>query len=281
MTYTCFDLEIEHKVAHLRMKRPLELNTMTRAFYRELPEAVRALDAEAKARVIVLSSTGKHFTAGMDLSVFAGEGFVPPASAEVGRVRETLRRTVLELQDSFSALEHARMPVLAAIQGGCVGGGVDLISACDARYCSKDAFFVIQEINVGMVADLGTLQRLPRLMPAGMVRELAYTGRRLPAARARELGLVNEVWDDHAALIAGVMQIAAEIAERSPLAVYGSKEALNYSRDHSVADGLNQIATWQTGMFQGADMMECFGAKAEKRAPVFEDLLPLKSFSSV
>ena len=281
MTYTCFDVELEHHVAHVRMKRPDALNTMNRAFYRELPEIVRALDAEAKARVVVLSSTGKHFTAGMDLSVFTGEGFAAPATSEVGRMRETLRRTVLELQDSFSALEQVRMPVLAAIQGGCVGGGVDLVSACDARYCTKDAFFVIQEINVGMVADLGTLQRLPRLMPQGMVRELAYTGRRLPAARAQALGLVNEVWDDHAALLAGVMQIAREIAERSPLAVYGSKESLNYGRDHSLADGLNQIATWQTGMFQGADMMECFAAKADKRTPVFEDLLPLKKFSSV
>lgn len=281
MTYTCFDLEIENKVAHLRLKRAAELNTMTRAFYRELPEIVRALDAEAKARVIVLSSTGKHFTAGMDLSVFTGEGFNMPGSTETGRVRATLRNTVLELQDSFNALEQARIPVLAAIQGGCVGGGVDMISACDARYCSKDAFFVIQEINVGMVADLGTLQRLPRLMPQGMVRELAYTGRRLPAERALQLGLVNEVWEDHASLLAGVLKIAAEIAERSPLAVHGTKESLNYSRDHSVPDSLDQIATWQTGMFHGTDMMECFAAKAEKRTPVFADLLPLKKFSSM
>jgi enoyl-CoA hydratase len=281
MAHTCFDLEIDHHVAHVRMKRPDALNTMTRAFYRELPEIVRGLDAEAKARVVVLSSTGKHFTAGMDLSVFTGEGFAPPKSAEVGRVRETLRHTVLELQDSFNALEQVRMPVLAAIQGGCVGGGVDLVSACDMRYCTQDAFFVIQEINVGMVADLGTLQRLPRLMPQGMVRELAYTGRRLPASRALALGLVNEVWDDHAAMLAGVMQIAREIAERTPLGVCGSKESLNYSRDHSIADGLQQIATWQTGMFQGTDMMEAFAAKAEKRTPAFEDLLPLKKFSSV
>ncbi len=278
MTYSCFDLELKDKVAHLRFNRPNELNTLTRGFYAELAQAVRDLDAKAEARVVVISSTGKHFTAGMDLGVFVGDGIVAAGAAEVGRVRETLRRHVLELQDSFNALEQARMPVLAAIQGGCIGGGVDLVSACDARYCSKDAFFCIQEINVGMVADLGTLQRLPKLMPEGLVRELAYTGRRLPAGRALSSGLVNEVWDDQAALVAGVLQIAAEIAERTPLAVYGSKQMLNYGRDHSVRDGLEYIATWQTGMFQGADMFEAFAAKSAKRKPVFADLAPIKKF---
>ncbi|HEX2679317.1 MAG TPA: enoyl-CoA hydratase-related protein, partial [Polyangiales bacterium] len=227
----------------------------------------------------VISSSGKHFTAGMDLSVFTGDGLAQPAAArEVGRVRETLRRHVLELQDSFNALEQARMPVLAAIQGGCIGGGVDMVSACDARYCTKEAFFCIQEINIGMVADLGTLQRLPHLMPQGLVRELAYTGRRLQAPRAQSCGFVNEVFEDHASLVSGVLAIAAEIAERSPLAVHGSKVMLNYGRDHGVRDGLEYIAAWQTGMFQGADIFESFTAKAEKRKPVFQDLAPIEKF---
>jgi enoyl-CoA hydratase len=143
------------------------------------------------------------------------------------------------------------------------------------RYCTADAFFVIQEINIGMTADVGTLQRLPKVIPDGAARELAYTGRRMPAARAKEVGLVNEVYESQEAMLTDVMQIAREIASKSPLAVWGSKEMLTYARDHSVADGLNHIATWQTGMFQPADMMEAFAAKAEKRDAVYDDLLPL------
>jgi enoyl-CoA hydratase len=181
----------------------------------------------------------------------------------------------LRLQESFTCLERARVPVLAAIQGGCIGGGVDMVSACDMRYATADAFFCIQEINIGMTADVGTLQRLPKIVPEGVVRELAYTGRRMTAARAREVGLVNEVFPDHASLLDGVLAIADEIAQKSPLAIWGSKEMMNYARDHSVADSLNYIATWQTGMFQPGDMMESFAARQEKRAPRFPDLLPV------
>jgi enoyl-CoA hydratase len=166
--------------------------------------------------------------------------------------------------------------VLAAVQGGCVGGGVDLVSACDARYCTEDAFFCIQEINIGMTADVGTFPRLAHLIPQGLVRELAYTGRRLHAEEALAAGLVNRVFPSHEDLVAGVMDVAREIAARSPLAVWGSKEMLNYARDHSIADGLDYIATWQTGMFQPTDMTEAFAAKSEKREPRFQDLLPMR-----
>jgi len=274
MNYTCFDVESKDNIAHIRLSRPDELNTMTPAFWSELPLILKEIDDLASARVVVLSSTGKHFTAGMDLSVFTEER--DDQQAETGRLREQLRRTVLELQDIFTLFERIRMPVLAAIQGGCVGGGVDMASACDIRYCTADAFFCIQEINIGMTADVGTLQRLPHLIPSGMIRELAYTGRRLYAEEAKEVGLVNKVYETQDALLEGVMGIAGEVAARSPLAVYGSKEMINYSRDHSVADSLNYIATWQTGMFQPQDMAESFTAKSEKRDPVFDDMLPIR-----
>ncbi len=281
MTYRCFNLEITGNIAHLQLKRGDELNTMVPEFWRELPDIVRDIDDNAKARVIVISSTGKHFSAGMDLSVFASGGSVGTSAAaskeERGRVRANLRQGVLDIQETFNVLERARMPVLIAIQGGCVGGAVDFASACDCRYATQDAFFVIQEINLGMTADVGTFPRLCHLMPEGMVRELAYSGRRLPAAKALALGLVNEVFPTQTEMLEHVMAVAKDIAEKSPLAVYGSKVMINYARDHSVADGLDYIATWQAGMYNPqTDMLESFKAKAEKRAAKFADLLPAK-----
>ena len=278
MGYTCFDLDREDGVAHLRLNRPDAYNSMIREFWSELPEAVRALDAEGTVRALVISSTGKHFCAGMDLAVFTGGGGLggdeEPRTREPGRQRAQVRQMVLHLQDSFTALERARFPVLAAIQGGCIGGAVDMVSACDLRYASADAFFCVQEINIGMTADVGTLQRLPKIIPDGIARELAYRGHRMPADRAREVGLVNDLFDDHDALVAGTLEIAREIASKSPLAVWGSKESITYARDHTVADALQQIAAWQSGMFQPADMLESFAAKGDGRDPAFDDLLP-------
>jgi len=270
MSHRCFTVDIADRVGHITLARPDELNTMIPAFWRELPAIVNELSDSGDVRVIVVSSSGKHFTAGMDLSVFGGDSLA--GAGEVGRVRANLRLNVLHLQEAFTAFERARVPVIAAVQGGCIGGGVDMVCACDMRYATADAFFCIQEINIGMTADVGTLQRLPKLIPEAIAREYAYTGRRLLAARAHELGFVNGVYGTHDQMIEGVMAVAGEIAARSPLAVWGSKEMITYARDHSVADGLNFIATWQTGMFQPADMTEAFVARAEKRNPSYDDL---------
>jgi enoyl-CoA hydratase len=277
MAYTCFDVSIADHVAHLQFNRPEAMNTLTRAFWTELPHAVRDISDNARARVIVLSSTGKHFTAGMDLDVFMNPDGVTGGQTNDPYIRnEAFRLHVHSLQDTFTALDEARLPILVAIQGGCIGGGVDMVSACDIRYCTADAFFQIAEINIGMTADVGTFPRLCKLVPEGWVRELAYTGRRLPAERAREIGLVNEVYPDHEALLAAVMATAREIAEKNPVAVTGSKVMINYARDHSIRDALDYIATWQTGMFAPPHMMEAFMAKREQRPANFPDLVPVK-----
>ncbi len=279
MGYRCFEVEEAGGVAHVRLSRPEEFNSMVREFWTELPEIVGHLDDSGKTRAIVISSTGKHFCSGLDLSLFSGS---PSSSnADLSRSRAKSRETCLALQAALTSIEQARMPVLVAIQGGCIGGGIDLSTACDMRYCSEDAFFCVQEINIGLAADVGTLQRLPKVIPEGHAREMAYTGRRMSSAWAREVGLVNTVYPDHATLIEGVLEIAGEIAERSPMAMWGSKEMLNFARDHSVAEGLNYVATWQAGMFHGEDTKEAFEARQEKRKPDFDDLLPRsKGFTS-
>lgn len=268
----CFEVTESEGIAHIVLNRPDELNSMTPDFWRELPQLVDEISNRGVARAIVVSSTGKHFSAGMDISVFTSGDLNTDGDVEVGRARANFRYNVLHLQDTFTAFERARMPVLAAMQGGVVGGAVDMVTACDMRYATEDAWFCIHEINIGMTADVGTLQRLPKLIPEGIVRELAYTGDRMPAARAKEVGLVNEVYADQQTMLDGVLDIAQRIASKSPLAVHGSKEMINYTRDHSVADSLHYMAAWQTGMFQPTDIMESFGAQMEKREPSYDDL---------
>jgi enoyl-CoA hydratase len=273
----CFDVTIEGHVAHVKFNRPQAMNSMIPEFWREFPEIIRDIDDNARARAIVISSTGKHFCAGMDLTVFSGGTSGAGAKQERGRAGANMHRAVKEIQKTFNILEEARVPIIAAIQGGCVGGGVDLSSACDIRYCSADAFFVVQEINIGMTADVGTFPRLCHLIPQGWVRELAYTGRRLPAEQALKIGLVNAVLPDHESLVAHALATAKEIASKSPLAVYGSKVMINHARDHSVADGLDYIALWQAGMYNPeTDMREAMEARAQKRDGNFQDLLPVR-----
>ena len=283
MSYECFEVQESAGVAHVRLNRGDQANSMIPAFWEELPDIVGSLSDSGRVRVMVLSAAGRHFCSGMDLSVFSGDREPGAAShsrapsgakVEAGRRRVNVRHNILHLQRSFTALEEARMPVLAAIQGACIGGAVDMVTAADCRYATTDAWFCIQETNIGLAADVGTLQRLPKLIPEGVAREYAYTGARLSAARAKEVGLVNEVYEDHDAMMEAVNAIAEQIAARSPLVVHGVKEALLYSRDHTVSDSLNQIATWQSGMLWPAEMAEAFAATSERRPPQFQDLPP-------
>jgi enoyl-CoA hydratase len=273
--FKSFNVSVEAHIGHIQFSRPEKLNSMNQDFWLELPLAARALEASEDVRVIVISSTGKHFSAGMDLSVFQNPNTIP-MTGDPGRLGENLRRVVLQLQDTLSALEQVRIPVLVAVHGGCIGGALDLSCCADSRYCTEDAYFTIKETEIGMTADMGTLQRLPKLMPEGVVRELAYTGRKFSAQEAHRLGFVNEVFADQEAMLEGVMEIARKIASNSPLAVTGCKEMINYARDHSVEDSLKYMAAWQSGMFRPQDMMKAFAAKAQKTEADYEALFPIK-----
>ncbi len=277
MSYQCFTLTIENKIAHLVLNRPAAMNTMQPVFWRELEQIAAELQRDAPARALVISSTGKHFTAGMALDVFNSSIALDDKSAAA---RANIVPMMTDMQRAFTALERLRMPVIAAIHGGCIGGGVDMISACDIRLATDDAFFSIQEINIGMVADMGTLQRLPKLIPEGVVHELAYTGRRLGAQRALTLGLVNELFTTQEALVAAALQLAAEIAQKPPVAIWGSKQAIHYARDHATDDALLQMGWLQSGIWQTSNLMEAAMAKKDGRAPEFADLKPIVSFSA-
>ena len=278
MTYTCFDVETKDDIAHIRMIRPDKANSMIPEFWDELPQIVNQLSEGNDARAIVLSAEGRHFCSGMDLSVFADNNDVSVQSnaKHISRQRASFRTTALQLQRTFSCLEESRLPVLSAIQGACIGGGIDMVSVTDLRYATKDAFFCIQEINIGMTADVGTLQRMPKLVPEGVVRELAYTGRNMSASEAKERGFVNEIYEDQDAMDDAVLEIAKEIASKSPMAIWGTKQTLNYGRDHSVADSLEYIATWNAAMFDPDDMAEAFMAQTENRDAEFPDHRPTR-----
>ncbi|MBA3992241.1 MAG: enoyl-CoA hydratase [Cyanobacteria bacterium DS2.3.42] len=272
-TYKCFDVDTSNGISHVVMNRPEQMNSMIKEFWAELPELVKTIETSGQTRVIVLSAKGKHFSAGMDLSVFeSGENLKTDTPTD----REKLKQLVLWLQSSFNALERCRVPVIAAIQGACIGGAFDMVAACDLRYATADASFKIQEINLAMMADLGGLQRLPYLLPDAVVRELAFTGEALTAERALSLGLINEVLPDHEALLKRVMQVAEQIAARAPLAISASKEAINYARDHSIQDALLHCANLQASIFSGADLAECMRARKEKRNTSFANLHGLK-----
>jgi enoyl-CoA hydratase len=272
-TWTCFDVTTEGGVAHVRMNQPQRHNAMTPAFWAEIPQLFRQLDEAGGTRAVVLSSVGRHFTAGMDLGVFANAGTLGTVDVAA---RERFRHQLKKLQGSFNAIADARFPVIAAIQGGCIGGGVDLATACCLRYCSREAWFCVQEINIGMMADVGTMNRMPKQIPEAVMRELAYTGDRLGAERAERLGFVNGLFDDHAATVAGALAVAHKIAARAPVAVAASKEMLNYTRDHSVAESFTYMNALQPGVFDPEDIARAVAAQKAGAPAAFADLPPIR-----
>lgn len=256
-------------VSHLQLNRPERLNTLAPAFFPALRDAVLALNATGQTRALVISSIGRHFSAGMALDVFAGTDL---GLTTTSRGRLAFQDHLRQLMRCFDVLEEARFPVIAAIQGGCVGGALDLAAACDLRVCSADAFFTVQEIHIGMAADLGILQRLPKLVPPGVAKEMAYLGDRLGAERALAVGLVNAVEADAAGAVNRALAMAQAIAAKSPLAIAGSKAALNYAVDHPTAEALTQMTLLQSAIFDLDEMATAITAWKAKAQAGFKHL---------
>ncbi|BAU73717.1 crotonase/enoyl-CoA hydratase family protein [Metapseudomonas furukawaii] len=267
--YKAFRVELADKIAHVQINRPEKVNAMNADFWKEIITIFQEIEENDEVRAVVLSGAGKHFSSGIDLMMLASVG--AQLGPDAGRNARSLRRKILELQAAFNAVDACSKPVLAAIQGYCLGGAIDLVSACDMRYSTLDAQFSIKEIDIGMAADVGTLQRLPRIIGDGMMRELAYTGRTIDGAEAERLGLVNRTFADQESLLEGVFAIAREIAAKSPIAVRGTKEMIRYMRDHRVDDGLEYIATWNAAMLQSADLRVAMTAHMSKQKPEFAD----------
>lgn len=266
--------DISEHIALISLNNPQKANALNRDFWQNFPLEIQKLDENPEVRVIILAGEGKNFCAGIDLDmlgdlqkIIQGEN----KNSEQGRIREKLRRWILDLQRIPSVLAGCRKPVIAQIQGACIGAGVDIITACDMRYCSKDAYFSVKEIDLGIVADVGTLQRLPKIVPEGIAREWAFTGKKFGADIAMKYNLVNEVFENVEEMQKQVLELAQTIAQKSPLTIRGTKEVLNYAQDHSIIDGLNYVATWNAGMLPSLDLMESAMAMMQKRTPKYEN----------
>ena len=263
-------ISLQDGVARIALDRPDKANAINLRMWDELREAMRWLTRTEAARVGVLEARGRHFCAGLDLGTFDELQAMTQDACE-GRARERLREHILDIQDTVTAIEHCTKPVIASVHAACVGGGIDIIAACDLRYCSEAAWFCVKEIDVGLVADVGTLQRLPKLVGEGLAREMAFTGRRVSGTEAQGMRLVNRCFTSDAALAEGVDEVARTLAAKSPLALRGTKHMLNHARDHRVADGLDHVATWNAAMLYSHDLREAVAAAREKRPPVFRD----------
>ncbi|KAI4336539.1 hypothetical protein L6164_015054 [Bauhinia variegata] len=258
-------------VFYLHLNLPSQFNALSRDFFSEFPKALDSLDQNPNVNVIVLSAAGKHFCSGIDLGSLNSIS-EDHLSADRGLSGEKLRRRIISMQDSITALERCRKPVIASIHGACIGGGVDIITACDIRFCTKDAFFSVKEVDLAITADLGTLQRLPSIVGYGHAIELALTARRFSGMEAKELGLVSRTFDSKHELDQGVRDVAEAIASKSLLATIGTKAVLLKSRDLTVDQGLDYVATWNSATLLSNDLKEAVSAQIEKRKPVFSKL---------
>lgn len=270
MSYEHFNYTLENKIAHVVINRPDKVNALNEKAWEELKAIFERIDKEPEARVAILSGEGKLFCAGIDLQMLMSVKNVENIEC-AGRRSEKILAFVHELQDCINAIEKCSKPVLAAIHSGCIGGGVDIVAACDMRYCTEDAYFTIKEIDMGMVADLGTLQRLPKFVKPASVAEMAFTGKKVGAAEAKEIGLVNNHFSNKELMMEGVQKLAESIASKSPLSIRGTKEILRHTRDHSVADGLHHMAVWNSAMLLSDDLTTAFMAAMSKQPPVFKD----------
>ena len=268
-----FDVEINNSIAHIRFNRPEKRNSMNEDFWRLFPKEVEELDDSGEIRALIVSSTGPHFSAGIDLSMFKDDVVEHETNQELGRSRGYFIQQLKFLQRAASCLEDARFPVVAAVQGGCIGGGIDLITAADIRLCTKDAFFLIEEINVGLAADIGTIQRLPKIIPAGIAREWTMMGEKVSAERAKEVGLVSSLHESHEEMIDSAFEMAEKLASKTPLAMWVTKEVLNYSRDHSVKEGLDNVALWNAATLHKEDVMTTMMSKMQKKKPEYRNCL--------
>lgn len=269
MEFNSFKFDITDQVAHVAFNRPEKRNSLHKEAWDEMRSVFEHCSTNPEVRVVVLSGEGKMFCAGIDVAMLANmTGFNSNCEA---RKREEFRVGLLKLQDDVSSLERCQKPVIAAIHNGCIGGGVDIISSADMRFCTKDAYFTIKEVDMGLVADIGTLQRLPKLISQGLVSELAYTGRKFFADEALKSGLVNRVFETKEEMMESVMNTARLIAAKSPVVIRGTKEMINYTRDHSVEESLKMMSVWNAAYIMSDDIKEAMGAFMEKRAAVFQN----------
>ena len=267
-----FDVEIDISLEHIRFNRPEKRNSMNEDFWTMFPKEVEELDNSGEIRALIVSSTGPHFSAGIDLSMFKDDIVENETDDEMGRSRGYFLQQLKFLQNAISCLEAARFPVVTAVQGGCIGGGIDLITAADIRICTKDAFFLIEEINVGLAADIGTIQRLPKIIPAGIAREWTMLGEKVSAERAKEVGLVSSLHNNHEEMMSNAFEIAEKLASKTPLAMWVTKETLNYSRDHTVKESLENVALWNAATLHKEDVMSTMMSKMQKKKPEYRNL---------
>jgi enoyl-CoA hydratase len=267
--YESVSVDIEAHVAQVTLVGPGKGNAMGPAFWSELPVVFAELDADPDVRAIVLTGSGKNFSYGLDLPAM-GDTLSPMlADGALARPRADFHARLKRMQHSITAVADCRTPTIASVHGWCIGGGVDLISAVDIRYASADAKFSVREVRLAIVADVGSLARLPLILNDGHLRELALTGKDIDAARAEKIGLVNDVYDDAEASLAAAHQTAAEIAANPPLTVSGVKDVLDQQRIARVSESLRYVAAWNAAMLPSKDLTEGITATFEKRAPNF------------